>query len=259
MDTGERRGAVVDVVNELEEVTIDFLKKRFNVSKSTIYRDLMILNSEGGLRKTSKGAIKTEEFLIENDSYFANGLKVKNIEKAAIAKKALEYVKNDESIILDAGTVNFMLAKELKKSDFFDLTIITNNIITQLLLVKNRNLRVVAPGGLIMEGCYSALGDFIESMLEKMKVEKAFITTKGISLDGQMTEFEFSESKIKQLFIKRAKQKILMVNSSKFGRMGIYNVANVRDFNVLITDSGIKKEYLDMLEKSDIEVIIVDH
>jgi len=257
MNNKNRRNIIIDIVNDLNEVSINLLGKKFGVSKSTIYRDLILLDKQGQLKKTIRGAIKIEEFLIEEDSYFANGLKIKNAEKRAIAIKALGYIGSDESIILDAGTANFLLAKEIKNSDLWDLTVVTNNIITQLLLVKNRNLRVVAPGGLIMEGCYSALGDFLGDMLKNISANIVFITTKGISLDGSISEFEYSESKIKQLFLQKSRKKILMFNSTKFGRMGIYKVANLTDFDVIITDSGITKEHLEVLKKTGVKLEIV--
>lgn len=258
MNNEERRYAIVNLVNDLEEVSIDFLSDKLKVSKSTIYRDLILLDSEGEIKKTTNGAIKINEFLLEKDSYFANGLKIMYSEKRVIARKAIEYVKDSESMLLDGGTANFVLAGEMHKSNLKDVTIITNNIITQLLLIKNSNLRVVATGGLIQDGCVSILGDFTENMLKNILVNKAFITTKGIDTEGNLFEYQYSESILKKFFIQKAKIKILLIESHKFGRMGIYNVSNITNFDVVITDAGISKEYLEILKKLKVNLQIVN-
>ena len=264
MSTSDRRNSILDLVNDLEEVSIDFLSERLGVSKSTVYRDLVILENDGEIKRTTSGAIKVNEFLIEKNSYFATGLRIRYNEKKAVAQEAFKYVKSGESIIIDAGTVNFLLAREIHKSNIKDLTIITNNIVTQLLLVKEGSdalqVRVIATGGLIKDGCVSALGDFIEDMLKNIRANKVFLTTKGVSLDGSISEFDYNECISKKFFMDKSNLKILMVESQKFGRIGIYNVARLDDFDILITDSDIykNKEYLNLIKKLKVDVHIVD-
>lgn len=257
MNNNERRKAIVELINDLEEVSIDFLSDKLGVSVSTIHRDLIILDNQGEIKKTIGGGIKINDFLIEKDSYFANGLKIMYSEKRAIARKAIEYIKDSDSILLDAGTANFVLAGLLTKSSLKDVMVITNNIVTQLLLVKKDNLRVVATGGLIQDGCASVLGDFLEDMLKNIFAKKAIITTKGIAIDGNMFEYQYGESILKKFFIEKAQEKILLVESHKLGKMGIYNVSNITNFDVVITDSGIKKEYIDIFKKLNVNLEIV--
>jgi DeoR/GlpR family transcriptional regulator of sugar metabolism len=51
MNARERREKIIEFINELEKVDIDFLKSKFNVSEMTIYRDLQRLESQGYLKK----------------------------------------------------------------------------------------------------------------------------------------------------------------------------------------------------------------
>ena len=41
----------------------------------------------------------------------------------------------------------------------------------------------------------------------------------------------------------KSKMKILLTQSQKFGKVGVYRVANLSDFDMVITDSGINKRY----------------
>lgn len=90
-----------------------------------------------------------------------------------------------------------------------------------------------------------------------MQVDKIFVTSKGISSDGDIFDPHLSEGKIKGLFLERAREKILVVDSNKFGIFGFYKFANVSDFDVIIIDSKIQAEHLESLKKLDINLEIV--
>jgi DeoR family fructose operon transcriptional repressor len=257
MKIKERRQKIVDFVNDWGNLSVGFLAKKFNVSEMTIYRDLNELESEKLLIKTSGGAIRINESLVHSESSFSKRLKNHNQEKKAIAKKAVEYISNGDSIIIDGGTTSFALVKEINKTDLKELTILTNNIIVQLELIKNQNVEVIAIGGIARQGSYSTVGDIAENVIKDMQVDKIFVTSKGISSDGDIFDPHLSEGKIKSLLLERARKKILVVDSNKFGIFGFYKFANVSDFDVVIIDSKIQDEHLESLRKLDINLEIV--
>ena len=117
MKIKERRERIVDLVNDWGNLSVGFLAKKFNVSEMTIYRDLNELEDNNLLIKTSGGAIKMSESLVHSESSFSKRLKDHNQEKKAIAKKAVEYISNGDSIIIDGGTTTFALVKEINKTD----------------------------------------------------------------------------------------------------------------------------------------------
>ena len=257
MKIKERRERIVDLVNDWGNLSVGFLAKKFKVSEMTIYRDLNELESDKLLIKTSGGAIKISESLVHSESSFSKRLKDQNQEKKAIAKKAVEYISNGDSIIIDGGTTTFALVKEINKTDLKELTVLTNNIIVQLELIKNQNVEVIAMGGIARQGSYSTVGDITENVIKDMQVDKIFVTSKGISSDGDIFDPHLSEGKIKGLFLERARKKILIVDSNKFGIFGFYKFANVSDFDVVIIDSNIQDEHLESLKKLDINLEIV--
>ncbi|MCJ7472445.1 MAG: DeoR/GlpR family DNA-binding transcription regulator [Actinobacteria bacterium] len=257
MKIKERRQKIVDFVNDWGNLSVGFLAKKFNVSEMTIYRDLNELESEKLLIKTSGGAIRINESLVHSESSFSKRLKNHNQEKKAIAKKAVEYISNGDSIIIDGGTTSFALVKEINKTDLKELTILTNNIIVQLELIKNQNVEVIAIGGIARQGSYSTVGEIAENVIKDMQVDKIFVTSKGISSDGGIFDPHLSEGKIKSLLLERARKKILVVDSNKFGIFGFYKFANVSDFDVVIIDSKIQDEHLESLRKLDINLEIV--
>jgi DeoR family transcriptional regulator, fructose operon transcriptional repressor len=262
IDKAARRQAILNHLDAAEEVNTDFLAEALKVSRPTIHRDLGILEREGYLKKTKNGAVKINDFLIEKDGYFSLGLKVDLDEKKAVAKKAMDFIEKGETIIIDAGTINYLVAREINKSDLSDINIITSNVITQLALVQRRDkyMRVFATGGLIKDGCASTPGDFSEHILKDMFADKVFMTTKGIDLNGNITEYDYGECIIKKRFLEKSKTRILLTQSQKFGKVGIYQVGSLEGFDLLITDSGIrgKKDFLDLIRRNQIKTVIVE-
>ncbi len=257
MNAKERRQKIVELISDLEDITIEFLSEKFTVSEMTIYRDLQVLEDAGYLKKTTRGATKVNDFLVQSESPFVKRLKVYHEEKTAIAKRAVEYISNGDSIIIDAGTTGFLLVKEINKTRIKDLTVITNNIVAQIELSKNENIEVLAIGGTVREGSFSTVGVIAEKVLKEIMVDKAFITTKGISADMTLAEPNLSEGSMKELFMKRAREKILIIDSTKFGVMGLYKFSTIKDFDVIITDSNISNTNLKSLKKMDIKIDIV--
>ncbi|MCL5071899.1 MAG: DeoR/GlpR family DNA-binding transcription regulator, partial [Actinobacteria bacterium] len=244
MKVKERRKNIIELVDDLEKVNIDYLVKKFNVSEMTVYRDLQFLEDKGYLKKTIGGAIKIMDFLVKSETPFAKKLKINIEEKTAIAKKAINYINNGDSIIIDAGTTGYLLVKEIIKSDLRDLTIITNNIIAQIELAKNENIKIISTGGFIRRSSYSSTGTIAQRMLEMITADKVFITTKGISEDGELCDPSLEEGTMKKYFLERVREKILIADSSKFGILGLHIIANLRDFDILITDNRIKEKEL---------------
>lgn len=261
MNGKERRQVILDYIDEMDEVNTSFLSEKMQVSRSTIHRDLSILEKEGFLKKTTNGAIKINDFLIEKDSYFSHGLRVDNKEKKAIAKKAFTYIGSGETIIIDAGTINYFMSREINKSNLVNLNVYTNNIVTALVLLKHRDkyLRVFATGGIIKDGCFSTLGDFMIDIMKASIADKVFITTKGVDMDGNLTEYDYGDCVMKKLFLQKAKSKILLCQSQKFGKVAVYKSTNISDFNMVITDTGIykKQEFIDLFKKLKINLQVV--
>ena len=258
MKAKERKQKIVDLVSDLGNASIELMTKRFKVSEMTIYRDLHELEDKGYLKKTTGGAISIDSFLVHSESPFFKRIKSYNEEKKAIARKAIEHINEGDSIIIDAGSTSFVLVKEMLKVDLHNLTIFTNSLVSQLELMKNPNIEVISIGGTARPGSYSSVGTIAENALKYISVDKAFLTTKGISNEGDLFDPYMSEGRIKQLFVKKARKKILVTDSNKFGIMGLYRYANIADFDVVIMDSGLQKKHLKLLNGFDIDLKLVE-
>ena len=57
--------------------------------------------------------------------------------------------------------------------------------------------------------------------------------------------------------MKSAKTKILMVDSTKFGKIGVAYFADLQEFDMVITDSEISEEYITFIRNLGLDLYIV--
>jgi DeoR/GlpR family transcriptional regulator of sugar metabolism len=67
----------------------------------------------------------------------------------------------------------------------------------------------------------------------------------------------YQEAELKRTMLKCGKEKIIALDSSKVGKTAFSFVADFMLVDKLITDSGIVPKDVELLEKNDIEVIVV--
>ena len=69
------------------------------------------------------------------------------VEKQKIERKALEYVYDRDTIILDSGTTTYEIAKRI--NTISNITLIKNGINIAFELLSNRNVKLIIPGGVL--------------------------------------------------------------------------------------------------------------
>src|SRR5437773_381533 len=95
----ERRQKVLDMVNERGFISLGDLAQQIQVSESTIRRDIDYWHQQGALKRTRGGAIYTSDgsALPALEERAARQLE----EKRAIAKSAVERMRDGDAILLD--------------------------------------------------------------------------------------------------------------------------------------------------------------
>jgi DeoR family fructose operon transcriptional repressor len=251
----ERRDKIAEIINIKGFARIEDLKELFGVSEMTIYRDLQKLENDGLLRKTIGGAIKSIDFFVGGESSFTQRLKTSWEEKKAIAKEAIGMIENGDSIIIDAGSTPYALAMEISRSALKELTVITNSVIGQLELSKNKDVKVLSTGGMMRYNALSLVGSSAEKFIEKISVDKLFLSTKAIAGDGRLMDPDLDESRVKELYIRSAKDVILLADHSKFGKEALCNFASFSDIDVLITDAATDEGALRIFTEGGAKII----
>jgi len=245
----ERKRKLVEYINENRRVTVPQLCQNFSVSSATIRNDLRELDEVGLITRTHGGAIKKSrtghESAIDNRD---SG----NEEKKIIARIALDCIDDGDTIILDTGTTTMALARILGKKK--NITVITNDLNTAILLEVIDDLEVIVVGGIMRKGFHCTVDHGIASLLSSISVDKAFMGANSFSLSRGASTPDIAQAGIKQQMISIASKVILLCDHSKLETNSLINFASSKDIDLLITDQ-ISTELKHRYEEVDIEVL----
>jgi DeoR family transcriptional regulator of aga operon len=175
-------------------------------------------------------------------------------EKQRIGEAAARLAKEEECIILDAGTTAMAVARALRPMGH--LTVITHavNIAAEL---SSTSINVILTGGVLREVSVSLVGPVAEETLRRFTADIAFVGVDGFDAHFGLTSPNISEAKVKQLMVEIARRTVLVCDSSKFGRRFLSMVVPPSKIHQVITDTKIAKTDLKFLEDAGIEVTIV--
>lgn len=241
----------MEYIYEHKRATVAELSEVFQVSEATVRRDLKELEEANWIRRTHGGAIPRERVgfepgIQEKKDQFA-------AEKRRIAEKAVELIRDGETILLDSGTTTHQLARLLRR--FSRLTVVTNsnNILQELQGMEQ--LELISTGGMMRRGVESLVGPIAEQTLKMIKVDKTFLGTNGLDLEEGISTPHLLEAQVKKAMIQAAKEVILLCDHSKINRISFAKVAPVSSLDILITDQKAPTDFLERIKEQNVRVI----
>jgi len=250
LTTYERRQSLLDVLRKQPGLRVPELAQTLDVSEGTVRNDLNALEEEGKLKRVHGGAVLNEQDQFQNNS-FVRRFKQNPAAKLAIAKEAAVLVNDGDSILLDASSTAYYLARAL--SDRKKLRVMTNGFEVARELAQNSSNTVILIGGVVNNDSSSVTGLLSEKIIAEMHIEKAFFSCSGFSLERGMTEVHYAEAQLKRKAIESSQQVIALINSTKFGKEDLTPFARSDQITHLITDDGLSVEWIEKLKQAQIE------
>ncbi|WP_026858820.1 DeoR/GlpR family DNA-binding transcription regulator [Jeotgalicoccus psychrophilus] len=239
----KRQQYIINRVAEDSNMTIELLACELNVSEMTVRRDLKELESKEQIIRTSNSILLKDSFL--NEVPFVKKQLVNIEEKRLIAKKAMQFIKPYETILLDAGTTTLEICKLLKNEDF-TVRIITNDIKAAAELIDSHH-EVIILGGTVQQNIGSMYGAQTIDVLNNIRVNVSFVGTQAMTLDDGIFAPTIEKAKVKRLMMKCGQAAYLVVDSSKMKHTSFAKISDFSDFNAIITDDLIDKNELEKL------------
>jgi DeoR family transcriptional regulator, fructose operon transcriptional repressor len=252
MTTEQRRTRIIELLEQHGSVQVEALSQQFSVSLVTIRKDLSELEARGLLHRTHGGATWAHRSLF-NPS-FREKVHLQQLEKQAIARVALEFVEEGDSLILDAGSTTQTLARVMKKR-FRHLHVITNSVPIALELADT-TWEILLLGGTVRHHSMALIGPATVRALERYHADKAFVSATGVSVDRGYTTPNDIEAQTKRAMIQAAENTIAIVDSSKLGRATLASFAALEDVKRLVTDWNVSSELLEVFARRKLEVTV---
>lgn len=250
-----RWAEIIRLLKDDSTLNISALSKILGVSVVTIRKDLDRLEKEGLLSRVHGGAI------VKNTAvYYGSDLKrrmhIKAEEKKNIAKAVASLVNDGDSIIINVGSTCAYVYEQIKNKK--NLIVITNalHLLNDLSICPN--ITTFFLGGRFDHGMQITIGDDVIDQLSKYKADKLIMGMDGIDIKNGATTYNHVEDFIMRQMIAQAKEKILVADDSKIGKMAFAFIADIKEFDILVTNrSESNSAILREIEKTGLKVIIV--
>jgi DeoR family fructose operon transcriptional repressor len=240
----ERKERILELLEENSKILVPELSEMFEVSQVTIRGYLRDLEHDGKLRRTHGGAIPVGKSGDEQDS---SHKAVANIaEKQRIAQAAAAMIEDGDVVALDTGTTTLELARALSPKK--RLTVVTNDLKIASFMEDSSDAIIMLIGGTIRRGFHCTTGPMSIAAFKDINADTVFVAANGFSLEHGFSTPNADHAEMKKVLMGMASRCIMLMDSSKIGKVSFISFASLRDIDKLITDSGIGRRVTEAIE-----------
>ena len=249
MALSSRQKKILQIIQKQKKALVAELARSFNMTEASIRLDLKSLEDMDYIKRFHGGA------RIVQQSNYNMRIATDQQVKRKIAGRAITYIEPRETLFLDSGTTVLMLAQAL--IEFDDLTIVTNSIPIATQVGREQNNSVVLAGGSFNYAEQCCEGLMTEKFLDNFSASKAFIGADSVDVHKGLFSNGISMFGYVQKIIHNSKETVLLVDSSKFSKVGAIKICELQSLDIIITDEGIPDETHQELTDMGIQVDIV--
>ncbi len=253
MKAAERHQLILKKLRNEGHIGEEELARFFDVSIRTIRKDLKSLKEQGLFNPLKSGYKKGLPNFI--DTPFLGNHELNKEEKRKIAHKAIQFLQEDEAIIMGSGSTILAFAQEIPKN--YPLTVLSAAMDVTLELISKPKIEIVQLGGLVRRRNASVLGPHAVEMMQHFACTKLFLGADGISLEYGLTTSNLMEAHLNSRMIRSVQKTIILADSTKFNRKSFGKICDLEDIDQIITDDKLSKTFIQQLEDKGIEITLV--
>jgi DeoR/GlpR family transcriptional regulator of sugar metabolism len=228
-----RRREIADTLRSNGAVTVAELEARFGVSPMTARRDLDELERRGLVRRTHGGAVLPTTSAHEDS--FARRMKVETEAKRRLAEEAVAMLSPRETVFLDSSTTSYFVARLMIERGLA-ATVLTNSLPVMELIFSEGgpDVELIGIGGTLRRLTRSFVGPFAVRTVQGHFADRLFLSVKGLTETGTMTDADSLEAEVKRAMIPQAGESTLLVDHTKLLARGLSVVASVAELSGVI-------------------------
>jgi len=207
------------------------------ISDDTLRRDLTELDNKGLLTKVHGGAIAKSGISIK----FIERLNMATSIKQRMAAKVIPMFKEGDVIMMDGGTSNLEVARQIPKD--IQLTIYTNSFPIINELFNHPKLELNFLGGKVFSASQVTVGLSVYQELQNISPDWVILGISDIHPEKGLTCPDREEAMIKRSMIERGIKRIILADSYKLDTARTYRVASLGDIDYIVTEDD-KVDYI---------------
>ena len=241
----EREDKILNALLEKESMTTQELAEKLFVSVPTLRRDLIKLEQLGKIIRTHGGAQLVQKAADEKIPFFLREQE-QNGAKEIMARKAVELIRDGDTIMLDGSTSAYAIIPHL--AAFQNLIVITSSAKSSFLLGR-MGIRNICTGGRMITRSLSYIGEDAERTVKQYNADIVFFSSRGLSLDGKLTDNSVEENSLRKVMLRHAKKRVFLCDSSKMDRLYLHNLCHLSDVDAVICEQAVPHGLETMLRK----------
>ncbi len=256
-EKASRQERLLDLLGKTRFLTIKQLAQSLQVSEMTIRRDVALLEEANKINTFYGGvSLHMEEEMPPVRPYRIDTELVQRTEvKKRIAKKAASLLESHDVILIDTGSTTSFIVDYIPDVNDHTVYCYALNIINSI--CEKGSLKMVVCGGYFHKNTRMFESEEGALLIRKTRINKAFMAARGVTDTVGITTAEPYEINMKKTAMSVSDKKILLVDSSKFGKAWYAKYADLKEIDIIITDSDIKEEYKQMILDNGITLYIV--
>ncbi|MCY4745339.1 DeoR/GlpR family DNA-binding transcription regulator [Pelomonas sp. UHG3] len=251
MWVAERHRRILDLLQTHQGLTTDRLAQALGVSKETVRRDLIELARLGQLARVHGGAVPSG---VPPEPAYRDRTGLQQVQKREIARLAAALVEPGQACFLDAGSTTLALAEALAARD--GVIVITNSLDAARVLSRNAGLEVRLLGGRLETDVPATCGEQTVAEIGRLAVDWAMVSPVGVDAASGAMDYLWSEATVARAMLSRARQRVVLADSSKLGQASRIQICAVADVDVLVTDGQADAGLLAVLKAAGVKRVL---
>ncbi|MFE7318401.1 DeoR/GlpR family DNA-binding transcription regulator [Streptomyces sp. NPDC057555] len=248
----ERRRHIRESVISRGFVRTSELAEQFGISLMTAHRDLDALQAQGWLRKVRGGATGLPSAHFHGS--VAERMATMAATKQVLARAAAELLVPGQTVMLDDSTTCLMLAHQM--AGHAPLTVLTNSLPAITTLAKEPGISLITLGGAYFPAYDAFMGLHTADAIRAYRPDVLFLSTTAVA-KGRCYHTSPETVLVKRAMMESAARRVLVADHTKFRKEGLYALAPLTDFELLITDDGLPAEQVRAVRAAGTEVTVV--
>jgi len=233
----ERHQYILTQISKNNRIYVTALSMELGVSDDTLRRDLAELDDKGLLTKVHGGAIAKSGISIQFTERLHTAISIKQ----RIAAKVIPMFKAGDVILMDGGTTNLEVARQIPQD--IELTIFTNSFPIVSELFNHPRIDLNFLGGKVFQASRVTVGLPVYQLLQTITPDWVVLGISDIHPEKGLTCPDREEAMIKRAMIERGVKIIILADSYKLDTARTYRVASLGDIDYIVTEDD-KVDYI---------------
>ncbi len=246
-----RREKILKLLQEQPESTVSELATYFQVSGWTIRRDLIELESRGQITRTH-GAVQLHAASLPASSHPSHDPQAEA--KQRIGKKAAQFVKTGQFIVLGAGTTTVHVASAILNRRH--IQVMTNALNIAMQLSEVPGLNIICTGGMVDGAYYTLNGPVTERSLRNYYYDLAIIGVSGLHLERGITVDSQLNAVCLEIMLQHAQKRIIVADHTKFDRVSYTYLADLDSVDLIVTNRPPPDDYTRYFQQRNGRIVI---